>query len=359
MLRKTLLLVIFLALTSTALVYSEELIRKTDIISKDPYIVVLKFYADKNEIAQQKYRLYMSSPEGSSFSLPKWILLESQGQISDGLVKEYYPSGRVLYEIQYNEGKKHGLAKEYFEEGQLKSEVSYVDGKVQGFRKEYYPSGTLYESISFKDDQRDGVFSQYLENGKLAYTTLFKKGEPTQTVTLFDYYDDGSLKKEYYHNEFGEIPRILKKEYYRNGQLALEATLNDDGTLIIKEYDEKGNLISEKGNDSKLENSSNVLENVEKDENYPYVGFWKTSCEHNFGYVFEKADEGLYYVRFCGPGGCFQKASLPKIDLATDSSFQIKDENTIIFTVGDEQLLDEEIKRRTKDGKIILKRCSE
>src|SRR5437867_1972784 len=37
-----------------------------------------------------------------------------------------------------------------------------------------------------------------------------------------------------------------------------------------------------------------------------YTGIWKGNCSDGFGIQIRSAENGLYSVSFCGPGGCFE-----------------------------------------------------
>ena len=63
--------------------------------------------------------------------------------------KEYYPSGELLSESPYENGKIVGKVKTYYRSGVLKSEVSYLNGEVTGIVKEYYESGKLKSTVLY------------------------------------------------------------------------------------------------------------------------------------------------------------------------------------------------------------------
>ncbi|WP_455208370.1 hypothetical protein [Kaarinaea lacus] len=63
---------------------------------------------------------------------------------------------------------------------------------------------------------------------------------------------------------------------------------------------------------------------------YPLGGFWKKNPKHNHGLAIGPAGEGLYYVSFCGPGGCFEKETYrANTTLEDDTNYKIIDINTI------------------------------
>jgi hypothetical protein len=76
-----------------------------------------------------------------------------------------------------------------------------------------------------------------------------------------------------------------------------------------------------------------VERNAVKSESHPYAGFWKgENCKDNFGWAIGPVGENLYYISFCGPGGCFKEDTYrPNTDIVNDLKYNIIDENTIAF----------------------------
>ncbi len=77
--------------------------------------------------------------------------------------------------------------------------------------------------------------------------------------------------------------------------------------------------------------SKNVLEILEEDAQYPFIGFWRTDCSHNRGLIINKVGNGLYSVSFCGPKGSFKPGTYrPNTPLAGDPNYRIIDNDTIM-----------------------------
>jgi len=63
---------------------------------------------------------------------------------------------------------------------------------------------------------------------------------------------------------------------------------------------------------------------------YPLGGFWKKDLKHDHGLAIGKAPEGLYFISFCGPSGCFEKGTYrPNSTIVGDSDYRTIDKNTI------------------------------
>jgi len=69
----------------------------------------------------------------------------------NGMVIEYYPSGKVLREITMRNGRENGIEKEYYENGNLHVETNVVDGQATGLSKLYNEDGKLYMEMKWLD----------------------------------------------------------------------------------------------------------------------------------------------------------------------------------------------------------------
>ena len=67
------------------------------------------------------------------------IRYDSNNKPINGTVVVYYPSGELLLEMPYKDGKFHGVARGYMKEGPLYMELIYKSGK-EIHRKTYYRS---------------------------------------------------------------------------------------------------------------------------------------------------------------------------------------------------------------------------
>ncbi len=92
-------------------------------------------------------------------------------------------------------------------------------------------------------------------------------------------------------------------------------------------------------------NSSNIAEHLKPHPDYPLIGFWKDNCWEPYGWVIDKAYDGLYSVFFCGPGGCEEPGRYtPNTTIVDDPGYRVINKDTI------------EIKG--SDGYSRYKRCS-
>jgi antitoxin component YwqK of YwqJK toxin-antitoxin module len=83
--------------------------------------------------------------------------------------------------------------------------------------KEYYPNGQLKSVLNYKRGQLEGIALYYYENGNLKERVNYRKGKRERTGTT--YYESGKLKEEITYED-GE--RVLVKLFNENGDLLSE-----------------------------------------------------------------------------------------------------------------------------------------
>ncbi|MBK7664171.1 MAG: hypothetical protein IPJ21_11610 [Sterolibacteriaceae bacterium] len=77
-------------------------------------------------------------------------------------------------------------------------------------------------------------------------------------------------------------------------------------------------------------NSCNIEATLRQAPDYPMVGFYRGDCADNFGLAIAPAENGLYSVTFCGPGGCFKPGSYrANTRLTGDPAYRVIDGDVI------------------------------
>jgi len=131
-----------------------------------------------------------------------------------GILKMYHPNGNLKRECSYKDGKIDGICKRYYENGNLQSESVWKDGTLaqDGIKKSYYPDASLRSIATYVNGKRHGVYTSYHNNGNIHQTGTYEHGTRTG----------------------------IGKIYYENGNLEATLTYKDDGSTLIKQYDENG-----------------------------------------------------------------------------------------------------------------------
>jgi len=165
-------------------------------------------------------------------------VIRTIGKIPDGIIKEYYQSGRLKAEWNYKNGKPEGLCKTYYESGELMFKYNYQGGKREGLTKSYYRNGRLKYEYNYRGGKLEGVIRKYYRNGKPAFEWNYKDGK-REGITK-SYYRNGSLKAEWNYrlDQLDGINRI----YYRTGGIKYIDTYKNGQKVNRKAYDRRGKL---------------------------------------------------------------------------------------------------------------------
>lgn len=177
-----------------------EVIRKTQWLDKKGHYEIF-FLKDGLEIARQKIA-------------GKSEVIEQEGKIPDGVVREYYDSGKLMIEAQYKNNRLNGTAKTYHRTGILYQENNYHDGIEDGISKTFYENGQL----KFEKNYKSG--------GLIAVKYFSREGKLTGESS----YKDGGIFSQKLFNESGDMEyeinfknsKPVSKKGYRNGKVVLE-----------------------------------------------------------------------------------------------------------------------------------------
>ena len=86
--------------------------------------------------------------------------------VKDGRYKVYHPSGRIMKEFGYKDGKYSGAFKIYYENGKTSEEAVYVDGTLDGRYLAHYESGQVKKNLHTKMVKRMGLTRNFMRTGK-------------------------------------------------------------------------------------------------------------------------------------------------------------------------------------------------
>ena len=117
---------------------SSEVIRKK--VDNDDGTLTLVFYQGTVEVAR-------------TIVDRNYEIINLQGAIPDGIVKQYYDSGTLFTEATYKNNRREGLTRIYREDGPLWIEIPFKDDKAEGISKEFYPDGKAVQGHQFQKRQ--------------------------------------------------------------------------------------------------------------------------------------------------------------------------------------------------------------
>jgi len=198
-----------------------EIVRK--VISRPEGTKEHVFYRGEQEVARQM----LDEDE---------TIIDTVGEIPDGIIREYYGSGRVKAEHNYKSNKREGMSKVYYENGNLNFTCNYRDGKKEGECTLYYKNGSTKYTYEYKKGKFDGAVKKYSRNGKLASAWYYQEGKRQGLTTSYN--KNGSLKAEwtYNNNQLDGIARI----YYDKGGIQYIDTYKGGHKINRKAYDRRG-----------------------------------------------------------------------------------------------------------------------
>ncbi len=207
----------------------------------------------------------------------------------DSIWKFYDEEGKMLLVINYKNGKKNGVKKTFLKEGMI--EETYVNDIKQGLVKRYYPDGKIKSIIPCVQGKENGKAFEFSEDSVIIVLSEYKKGfmiykekingynvNKLKDGKWMSFYNNGNVKteenyknglREGYFKEYTEEGSLIKIEkytndqlqqdaqelvkldtkydFYPNGKIKVEGTYNDSIAEGVRRYfSEKGDVISSK-----------------------------------------------------------------------------------------------------------------
>lgn len=148
---------------------------------------------------------------------------------------------RELFGIQE---RKFGNGKhvEYYETGKIEIEENFENDKHEGERKIWHPNGVLASKEIFVNDSLEGKLERFYPSGQLEEIGFYQKGKPYNVHRRYnDTTNISDLKYEWIEN-FDMIKDSLKREYKRI-TISLEQIYNSNGENIThRSFDRLGRL---------------------------------------------------------------------------------------------------------------------
>jgi hypothetical protein len=139
---------------------------------------------------------------------------------------KHYMNGQVLFkEVTFKNGVKKGLMKTFYPDGRVRQTFWYENNLREDSSKWYYLEGQLFRSSPYKRDTMDGIQKQYYRTGRLKAKLGYKQG--LRTTYLEEFTDDGKLLKGYP----GLVVNITD-DYQTKGIYKISLELSDKSTNV-------------------------------------------------------------------------------------------------------------------------------
>ncbi len=200
----------------------------------------INYKKDKKNGYYQQFKLVKDSIEHN-------IMISQELYLNDlkqGTSYYYYDNGKVHYQINYQDNRKHGNALEFDKKGTIISELRYrnditiakkrinrfnSNGEKNGTWKYFHPNGKTQTEAYYKNGKLNGYVKEYDKKGQLISSKR---------------YIDGELFVE---KEKVEEKAIVKKEYFENGKVKNQGAFVDDKAVgIHTTYAKSGKVVESK-----------------------------------------------------------------------------------------------------------------
>jgi len=134
-------------------------------------------------------------------------------------IKQFYSKNFLSYEAEYKNGVRQGLMKTYYPSGKLRQTFWYVNGVREDTAVWYHEDGVIFRKTAFKRDSMNGMQIQYYKSGKVRAKLEYVDGQ--RKPYLEEWKEDGRKITDY--------PTVViktKDEYSLNGTYRINLELN-------------------------------------------------------------------------------------------------------------------------------------
>jgi antitoxin component YwqK of YwqJK toxin-antitoxin module len=115
----------------------------------------------------------------------------------NGLYVDYYENEKIKEKGNYKNGKKDGLWESWYDNGQKEDSAFYKNDELFSTRIMWYSNGQLQlESCWGKHFEKVGKWVRYREDGQIESISNFNDKGEELNGKLFEYFDNGKLKRE-------------------------------------------------------------------------------------------------------------------------------------------------------------------
>ncbi|MDD4425020.1 MAG: hypothetical protein PHS40_03750 [Mariniphaga sp.] len=212
--------------------------------------------------------------------------------LRQGKWQKTYPTGRMMYEGEFKDGKPVGEWTRYHEGGQLKAKIRYTEHSDSAYAQLFDPWGEKIAEGTYIQEQREGIWIFYSNERKVSEEsfaggvkhgvsrTYYPSGEILEESEWQNGLQEGNYQlffengKPYMQCKFSKNKRNgLCLSYFMNGRMEMEAYYknnlrqgewkyyNDQGEYLYSLNYEQGKLINPEVRDS-IDNQ--LLQSLEK-----------------------------------------------------------------------------------------------
>ena len=98
------------------------------------------------------------------------------------IIKEYYDDLNINIKIErtVKGNMNHGIYRDYYESGQIRTDANYDNGALDGSYSFYHENGNVYVEVIYDKGDLDGLITFYKPNGKVLEKVMYKNGTPVK-----------------------------------------------------------------------------------------------------------------------------------------------------------------------------------
>ena len=210
----------------------------SDIYETPPPIAFIT-YSQSDKVGQfQPFDQFTQYYPTGEIATEKWY--GDQGE--EGVVKNYFISGKLHQTAQFNNGLPQGNVITYHENGTIESDIPYIDGiPVDRFCKHYFDDGRVARTHTYYQGSFDGEYIDYYPDGKIDTKSQYHQGHLIGEKVSF--YPSGQLEYRYqfsstepYHKDGSQV------HYYEDGTIKRKEQYQDGTKTQSQEWNKKGVL---------------------------------------------------------------------------------------------------------------------
>jgi hypothetical protein len=140
--------------------------------------------------------------------------------VRQGLMKTFYPSGKIRQTFWYENGMKEDTAVWFYEEGKIFRKTPFKRDSMNGMQIQYYKSGAIRAKMSFVNGLRTPFLEEFTNDGKKItdYPAVVIKTRDNYlkngTYSISLELDRKNIKVNFYTGELTDglfVPKSLKK----------------------------------------------------------------------------------------------------------------------------------------------------
>jgi len=134
-------------------------------------------------------------------------------------IRQYFSNNSLTYEVTFKNGIRHGLMKTYYPNGKLRQTFWYENGMREDTAIWYQEDGIIFRKTPFRRDSMNGVQIQYYRTGKVRAKLEFVNG--LRKPYLEEFSSDGRQVTNY-----PEVIINIKDNYNLNGSFIISVGLS-------------------------------------------------------------------------------------------------------------------------------------